>query len=298
MRQDEYTIRLDSFQGPLDLLLYLIKKAEVDITDIPIASITDQYLALLQGLERIDVEEGGDFLILAATLMEIKSRLIAPPMLIDGNADTNTGKSVHAEISLDQSDPRYDLVMQLLDYKRFRDAAQDLEERSEKWALRYPVGAIHPNKTAQSQSSDDDNSDSMIETDMDDLSMWDLVETFQRIIEAVDFGKLGDHQIDYDDTPIELHAEDLVDQLKRSNSQISLRSAFTGRTRSEAVGLFLATLELIRQGRVTAQQDRIHDDIVLLLVVGSDQDEVGDHSGTQVKDGLQNEDETNRDPQD
>ena len=95
--------------------------------------------------------------------------------------------------------------------------------------------------------------------------MWDLAQIFQRIIAAIDFGRMGDHHVEFDDTPIELHEEDLLDQIRNStDGQVSLRAAFQGRTRVEAIGLFLATLELVRRRRVLVMQDRMNDDIVLL----------------------------------
>src|SRR5438552_1927464 len=113
----DYRIKLESFQGPLDLLLYLVKRNEVDIRDIPIKQITEQYLAYIQVLQWIDVEQAGEFLVMAATLMEIKSRMLLPRP--DEAAPDG------------EEDPRLDLVKQLIEYKRFREAAALLEARAE-----------------------------------------------------------------------------------------------------------------------------------------------------------------------
>jgi len=109
------TVRLDVFEGPLDLLLHLIKKNEVQITDIPIASITDQYLALLEELPELNLDGAGEYLVMAATLMYIKSRMLLP-------ADPDDEGEAEA-------DPRAELVHQLLEYQRFREAAADLGDR-------------------------------------------------------------------------------------------------------------------------------------------------------------------------
>jgi len=109
------TVRLDVFEGPLDLLLHLIKKNEVQITDIPIASITDQYLALLEELPELNLDGAGEYLVMAATLMYIKSRMLLPP---DPDEDGEP-----------EADPRAELVQQLLEYQRFREAAADLVAR-------------------------------------------------------------------------------------------------------------------------------------------------------------------------
>src|SRR5215831_1961341 len=111
----DYLVELDTFRGPLDLLLYLVKRNEVDIFDIPVARITEQFLEYLSVLEMIDVEKAGDFLVMAATLMEIKSKLLLP-----------RDDSVEEE----QADPRMELVRQLVEYKKFKEAALLLEEQA------------------------------------------------------------------------------------------------------------------------------------------------------------------------
>lgn len=263
MLQEDYTVRLDAFQGPLDLLLYLIRRAEVDITDIPIAEITDQYLEFLKGLSQIDIELAGEFLVVAATLMEIKSRMLMPPDPMLARAKASEHDTTEDGSGLDRSDPRYELVKQLLEYKLFREAADKLDERRRVWEMRSPTVAAGRPKLPQLESEDDD---AAIETDLEDIGAWDLLALFQRIIEAVDFGRLGDHQVEYDDTPIRLHQEDLLDQVQRSSDRrLSLREAFIGRSRGEVIGLFLATLELVRERRVTVRQDRVNDDIVIEL---------------------------------
>ena len=106
-----------------------------------------------------------------------------------------------------------------------------------------------------------------METDIEDVGIWDLFSIFQRIIEAVDFTRMGDHQVEYDDTPIGLHQEDLIDQLKRSmDGTLSFRKIMFQRTRGEMIGLFLATLELVKLSSITIIQDRPHDDILLNLL--------------------------------
>src|SRR5947208_4189564 len=104
----DYPVDLDSFRGPLDLLLYLVKHNEVDVCDIPIARVTEQFLEHLRVIELIDVELAGDFLVMAATLMEIKSKMLLP-----------RGEGPEGE----EADPRQELVRQLLEYKKFKDAA-------------------------------------------------------------------------------------------------------------------------------------------------------------------------------
>src|SRR5262245_66327905 len=112
---EDYQVALEAFRGPLDLLLYLIRRAEVDVHDIPIAQITDQYLAFLRQLDDIDIDVAGEFLVMAATLIEVKSRTLAPAKKgEDGEAAGDDA----ATAGLDITDPRYELVQQLLTYQK------------------------------------------------------------------------------------------------------------------------------------------------------------------------------------
>src|SRR3989338_5253833 len=110
-----YKVKLEVFEGPLDLLLYLIKKEEIDIYDIPIAKITDQYLEYLELMKLLDLTIAGEFLVMAATLMHIKSRMLLPPDQLE-------------EAGEEEADPRTELVRRLLEYRKFKEAAQDLSQ--------------------------------------------------------------------------------------------------------------------------------------------------------------------------
>ncbi|MFO0874566.1 MAG: segregation/condensation protein A, partial [Phycisphaerales bacterium] len=128
----DYSVRLSSFQGPLDLLLYLIRRAEVDIHDIPIAEVTDQYLAFVKrDVAHVDMDEAGEFLVMAATLIEIKARTLAPKKPAGEGGEGADGE---AGASREPVDPRTELVQALLAYQRYRRAAEELERhRGEFW---------------------------------------------------------------------------------------------------------------------------------------------------------------------
>jgi segregation and condensation protein A len=243
----DYRVHLEAFEGPLDLLLYLIRRAEVDITDIPIAAIAEQYMEYLQQIQTIDIELAGEFLVTAATLMEIKSRMLAP-------APPTQRVAGDAAAAGPAEDPRAELVRQLLAYKHFRDAASALETRRAEWEQRFPAAkaGLDNDKLREIALAEHDD------LDLEDLSLLDLVEAFAKIAAAVNFDRLGEHQVTYDDTPIELHAEDIVDRLKREAAGgrgISLPALFAGRTKPEMIGLFLATLELVRRRAVRVRQE-------------------------------------------
>ncbi|MHC5024211.1 MAG: segregation and condensation protein A [Planctomycetota bacterium] len=251
--QEEYVVSLDAFHGPLDLLLYLIRRAEVDVHDIPIAKITDQYVAFLGQIEEIDVELAGEFLVLAATLVEIKSRLLMPAPA-DGESD---GAPVAAPNAA-PLDPRFELVQQLLAYQRFRIAAESLETRRQEFLNRF---ALRPARQIREAAPPEP-----VELELDDVHALDLSEHYERIMSSIDLARLGDHRVEIDDTPIELHEEDLLDRLERSPSRrLTLQETFDGRNPGERIGLFLATLELTRMRRIRVRQDEVTDPILVEL---------------------------------
>ncbi|MBX3351627.1 MAG: segregation/condensation protein A [Phycisphaeraceae bacterium] len=252
---EDFVVSLDRFEGPLDLLLYLIRKNEVGIEDIPIAPITDQYLAHLRGLERIDVDTAAEFLVMAATLMEIKSRLIAPPP--EGESSENQSDHERARRPGDEADPRAELILQLLAYRQYRDAADALDTRRTEWERRFPAAKAGIDKDALRQAQHTEADD----IDPDDIDLLDLVRAFARIAESVNFDRiaLGAHEIGSEETPIELHAEDLLERLRgpressRTSTAVSLRDAATGKSKPEIIGLFLALLELMKCGVVSVK---------------------------------------------
>ncbi len=158
----DFRVDLNIFRGPLDLLLYLVRKHEVEIVEIPIAAITDQYLAYLEVLRELDVDAVGDFLALASTLIEIKSQQVLPRF---------------DEVEETLEDPREELVRRLLEYKRFRDAATILEERSRQWQQHYPrlVGDLPVRER------------NLAEEPIQEVELWDLVSAFSRILRRTSY---------------------------------------------------------------------------------------------------------------
>lgn len=231
----------------MDLLLYLIRRAEVDINDIPVAQIANQYFAFLRQISQVDIDLAGEFLVMAATLVEIKSRTLAPAQKrAAGDGAT----------ALDEADPRFELVQQLLAYQKYRSAADELSRLRTEFAQRWAVGARGASLPDEPER----------EYELDDVHMLDLIEAYERIIAGIDLTRVGDHRVEYDDTPISLHQSDLVDRLESApEKRLSLQDVFRGRTRGEAIGLFLAMLELAREQKVGIRQDRINGTIEIEL---------------------------------
>jgi segregation and condensation protein A len=240
---DDYRVRLDAYNGPMDLLLYLIRKEEVDIYDIPIARIAEQYHEYLELLQALDVNLAGEFLLLAATLMEIKSRMLLPhpPPLAEG----------------EEEDPRMELVRELLEYKRFRDAAEGLKERAEVQQLKFPRLA-RPEVPAEEPSA----------KPLHEVELWDIFAAFRKLMQET-LGPLP-RTILYDDVPVSEFMDRVLEQLRQAPS-LRFWDLFAGRRdRLYVVGTFLALLELIRSRRVLALQEGPFGDIHLQLRPGEE----------------------------
>lgn len=263
---EDYRVELDAYNGPLDLLLFLVRRNEIDLHDIPISRLTDQYLAYLKQIRAIDVDLAGEFLVMSATLLEIKSQ-----MLIPRNEEETQEE---ASASENPADPRYELVQQLLAYKRYKDAAMELDALREEWEARVPchpgrlsakqmVAGKLPKQPETDEEWENQPEPEVVEVDLEDASVNDLCAAFARILSSIgDTGKAG-HAVVYDDTPIGLHAEDIMDRLNHEGP-LTLQKMFSGRTRrSEMIGLFLATLELVRLKKIKVVQDQVAGEIRL-----------------------------------
>ena len=234
----DFRVDLEVFRGPMDLLLYLVRKHEVEIVDIPISTITEQFLEYLTILEQIDFGAVGDFVAVASTLIEIKSREVLP------RSD---------EVDDQLEDPREELVRRLLDYKKYRDAATMLEERSRQWQQ-------HFGRLANDVPS--------LERDLAgepirEVELWDLVSAFGRVIR--DSVSARPSSIVYDDTPIHVYMTQIHQRLRRQGHLAFADLFAEGMHKSTMVSIFLAVLELVRHARVRVDQNELFGEIWLLL---------------------------------
>jgi segregation and condensation protein A len=227
----DYRVNLDIFAGPRDLLLYLVRKEEGDIYDIPLAKITDQYLQYLEMLKQLDIDLAGDFLVMAATLIEIKSAMLLPKAEPEQMAQDAAG------------DPRVELIRQLLEYKKFKDAANLLDAAAERQQERFGRPASLISRLAPEAEP---------EVDMDRVSIWDLLEAFDGVCKATGTPHYTGHI--HDDTPIDLYQIEVLHRLQ-TEGPLTFERIFEGKpNRLVMVGLFLSMLELIRSKLIAAEQ--------------------------------------------
>ena len=235
-----YRVNLDIFAGPLDLLLYLVRKDEVDIYDIPIAKITDQYIRYIEMLKSLDIDLAGDFLVMAATLMQIKSAMLLPKA---------EPEQLHAD---DLADPRAELIRQLLEYKKFKDAANLLSDAADKQKEHFPrpdsiIKRLRPDAEPQ--------------IDIEQVGIWDLLEAFDSICKAT--GANLDISHIKDDTPIDLYQIEILHRLQTEGPMSFERIFESGANRVVMIGLFLALLELVRERLIWAKQPASSSSIYL-----------------------------------
>ena len=232
-----FRVALDIFRGPLDLLLYLVRKHELDILDIPVATIAQQFLAYLEVLQELDVNAVGDFIEMASTLLEIKSRLALP-----------AGEEESEEVE----DPREELVERLLEYKKFRDAASLLEEQGRAWQEHLPrlANDLPPRRIDPAGQP------------IQEVELWDLVSAFGRIVR--DSRVTQARNIVYDDTPIHVYMQRIHQRLVQDRRAAFSQMFYPGMHKTAMIGVFLSILELVRHHSVRTEQEDLHGEIWIL----------------------------------
>ncbi len=228
-----YGIKIDVFEGPLDLLLFLIRKNEIDIYDIPIAEITRQFLEYVEVIQSLNLEQAGDFVLMAATLMKIKSRMLLP----SGPEDEE-----------EAGDPREDLVRRLLEYQQFKEVASWMEDQQAACRDHFYRGAALDMVGIEEDASEACRS----------VGLFDLLAAFKQALAAapqVDF-----HEIEQVEVNTEACAEVILDVLARQE-RASFVALVSGLPRIVLIVTFIALLELIRTGQVVARQADLNSDI-------------------------------------
>jgi segregation and condensation protein A len=238
----DYRVQLDLFSGPLDLLLYLVRRNEVDVAHLPISRITHQFLQFLEVIEFLDLDMVGDFIVMASTLVEIKSRQVLPRAEEEETPD---------EIPIGE-DPSSELIRQLMEYKRYKDAALAMEQKAAEWQERYP------RLSDDRPSAGKDHSEDPIK----EVELWDLVSALSRVLQKKVVEETS--SIRYDDTPISTYI-DRIGARVREAGRIPFSEFFEGTNlRSKIIGIFLAVLELLRHHGFRGEQDADFGEIYVL----------------------------------
>lgn len=237
--------KIESFEGPLDLLLHLIDKAEIEITDIPISEITDQYLSYLQAMQELNLEVASEFLVMASSLLAMKSGLLLP-------------RPIELDIPLidydeEMIDPRQALMERLIEYKKFKMLAGDLKTREEQ---RNQVFTRPPENLTPYLPEVDPNP-------VQGVSLFDLVDAFRKALQKAqpDEYIAGIHR---DEISVEGRMREILELMAFRSGRIGFFELLgTYRRRSEIVVTFLALLELMKGQKVRCLQDRLFEEIII-----------------------------------
>jgi len=229
-------VKLERFEGPLDLLLHLIKRDEIDIYDIPIAHITQQYLAYLELMQSLDLEIAGEFLVMAATLMRIKAKMLLPLPAVGAEED-------------EDGDPREELVQRLVEYRQFKEAAGTLKDREGERRLLFERGMLPSEEDAGPLP-------------LAPASLFDLLDALNRLMSRVPQNTVYEVQAEAwsVEDKISLIAKEVAERGSVSFTELLLRCG----ARAEMVVTFVALLELVKLGHVSVVQGAAFDDILLV----------------------------------
>lgn len=241
MAEEDFRVELDAYSGPMDLLLYLIQKEEVDVHDIPVARILEKYLEVLRTTPVLDLDRAGEFLVMASTLLAVKSAMLLP------DEDPVLGELV---------DPREDLVRQIIEYRRVKEAGGLLRDLQAEAALRWPRGRAPLPEVPEEDRPEPQG--------VREATLYDIFATFHRLLRETESAE--PRRIRYDDVPMEVHAERILGSIAAGDGSASLE-ALLGERRDRAfvLGTFLAILELMKEGRILALHPETGAEIRVVL---------------------------------
>ncbi len=237
-----YNVKLETFEGPFDLLFHLIEKEEVDIYDIPIAKITAQYLSYIEEMQRVDLDVASEFLLMAATLIEIKSKMLLP----------NT-KEEQLALNIDDIDPRQDLIARLIEYKKYKNIALELKKREEEYKKIF----YKPQEQLDGYIRYESN-------DVYDLNITDLLNAVNNIFQkrkSINVTNLFVNEIKRDEVSIEMKMQEIQNYLM-TNHSVCFDELFKDATnKKEIIATFIALLELMKLNFLVVQQSNIFGEI-------------------------------------
>ncbi|MES2202570.1 MAG: segregation/condensation protein A [candidate division FCPU426 bacterium] len=255
-----YKVNLEIFEGPLDLLLFLIRKNEIDINDIPISRLTQEYVDAINQMENLDLNVAGEFLVMAAHLMLIKSRMMLPMTA-----------AAEGEEGVDGGDPRSELVARLLEYKQFKEAAGDLHKRE--LMQREVFGRLG---AQEAMRPDLDLAAAAAENDLE-VNLFDLLKAFQRILDELPENTI--REIEREEVSVVQKMNEILDLLDQ-NESVSFFEAFrSAKDRATLMATFLGMLELARLKSIAIRQAQLFGEIRIYKKKLEDEKEKGKEEG-------------------
>jgi len=239
----QYNFKVEAFEGPLDLLLHLIHRYEIDIYNIPVAEITEQYLSYIHTMKDLQLDVASEYLVMAATLLQIKSKMLLPKQEED--------VPDNGEDFID--DPRQELMERLIEYKKYKQVAAELKEREQERAQLYTRPPIDFTSFQQEE-----------ETSLPlDITLYDMLAAFQKLMRRKKPKRPVTTRIARQEIPIEQRMSDILQQLETAEGRQSFYDLFVDEEREVMVVTFLAILELMKNQQIIIEQEHNFDEIFL-----------------------------------
>lgn len=249
MNVQQYSVKLDAFEGPLDLLLHLINRYEIDIYDIPMAELTEQYLLYIYAMQELKLDVASEYLVMAATLLEIKSKMLLPKQeveLFDEDLELELGE-----------DPRDELMQRLIEYRKYKEAADDLkhlEEERGQMFTRPPSDLSEFNSEVQ-------------EVAPLDVNIYDMLGALQKLLRRKKLQRPLQTKITRQEIPIDVRMNQIIEELSqlKRNERKNFLHLFPYEDKEHIVVTFLALLELMKKNTIIIEQENNFSDIFLSL---------------------------------
>ncbi|WP_243386460.1 segregation/condensation protein A [Bacillus kexueae] len=241
----EYLVKIDAFEGPLDLLLHLINRLEIDIYDIPVSKITEQYVAYIHTMQELELDVASEYLVMAATLLSIKSRMLLP----------HQEESLEDDVlMMEEEDPREELVQRLVEYRKYKEAAQQLKEKEEE---RAQIFTKPPSDLSDYASAVEGHKPHL------DVTVYDMIGAFQKMLRRKKLQKPLATRVTRQEIPIEKRMDEIIEDLRIHKKKRHFFELFPSDQRDYLVVTFLAILELMKNQYIYIEQERNFADIYI-----------------------------------
>ncbi|WP_407268746.1 segregation/condensation protein A [Radiobacillus sp. PE A8.2] len=235
-----YQVRIDAFEGPLDLLLHLINQYEIDIYDIPVAEITEQYMHYIHTMQQLELNVASEYLVMAASLLAMKSQMLLPNQELDSEDDTY------------EEDPREELMRRLIEYRKYKDAAHTLKEKE-----------LEANQIYTRPPQIFDYFEEKQPVVQGDVSIYDMLHAMSKVFERKKWNQPLETRIQRAEIPIKVRMEEVLHQLRQSKEGLAFHQLFEVPVRSHIVATFIAILELIKAKHVYCMQNKPFGELML-----------------------------------
>ncbi|HET7521825.1 MAG TPA: segregation/condensation protein A [Bacillales bacterium] len=250
----EYNVKIDAFEGPLDLLLHLVNRLEIDIYDISVSQITDQYLDFIHQMQELQLDVAAEYLLMAATLLEMKSKMLLP---------AREEEPLEEEFDVEyEEDPREELIRRLVEYRKYKIVTEQLKKRGDQWILAYSKPPVPLGEPEVKQLAD--------------ASIYDMISALQKLVKRIQLEVPKQTKIRRQEISVKERMDDILRMLDQRPGMRTFDEFHTSSDREHLVSTFLAVLELMKKRLVTCEQRGNFADIVIYKT------EAGERDGTQI----------------